>query len=207
MADRGAHGVELDEPVLTGTARAANFTNEAGVDGRTRFLRNVGGLWLLQECLREWRRDDLDALLAGAAALPAGGPRIDVDDPAFIPPDAMPDRIAVAAGRTGLDPAQTVRCILDSLAEGYARTLDDAVRVTGREVDVVHVVGGGAQNELLCRLTADATGRTVVAGPVEATALGNVIVQARAADALPAGLDDIRAQVAATTTLRRYEPS
>lgn len=200
-------GLELDQPVLTEAARAANFTNEAGVDGRTRFLRNVGGLWLLQECLRAWRRDDLDALLAGAAAVPSGGPRIDVDDPAFIPPGAMPDRIAAAAGRADLDPAQTVRCILDSLAEGYARTLDDACRIAGREVDVVHVVGGGAQNQLLCRLTADATGRTVVAGPVEATALGNVVVQARAAGALPARLDEIRAQVAATTTLRRYEPS
>lgn len=200
-------GLELDQPVLSEAARAANFTNESGVDGRTRFLRNVGGLWLLQECLREWRRDDLDALLAGAAAVPAGGPRVDVDDPAFIPPGGMPERIATAAGRDDLDPAQTVRCILDSLAEGYARTLDDASRVAGREVDVVHVVGGGAQNALLCQLTADATGRPVLAGPVEATALGNVVVQARAADALPAGLDDIRAQVATITELRRYDPS
>lgn len=200
-------GLELDQPVLTEAARAANFTNEAGVDGRTRFLRNVGGLWLLQECLREWHRDDLDALLAGAAAVPAGGPRVDVDDPAFIAPGDMPERIATAAGRDDLDPAQTVRCILDSLAEGYARTLDDASRVAGREVDVVHVVGGGAQNALLCQLTADATGRPVLAGPVEATALGNVVVQARAAGVLPAGLDDIRAEIAATTPLRRYDPS
>lgn len=199
-------GLELDQPVLTEAARAANFTNEAGVDGRTRFLRNVGGLWLLQECLREWRRDDLDALLAGAAALPAGGPRIDVDDDAFIPPGAMPERIAAAAGHADLDPAQIVRCILDSLADAYARTLDDAWHVAGRQIDVVHVVGGGSQNELLCQLTADATGRPVVAGPVEATALGNVVVQARAAGALPAGLDDIRAQLAATP-LRRYDPS
>lgn len=199
-------GLELDAPVLTEDARQANFTNEAGVDGRVRFLRNVGGLWLLQECLRTWGRRDLDALLAEAGALPAGGPRIDVDDPAFIAPDAMPDRILAATGREHLAPAEIVRGIVDSLAEGYAATLRDAIRLTGREVDVVHVVGGGSQNELLCRCTAAATGLPVLAGPVEATALGNVVVQARAAGVLPADLDAIRAALAATVPLRRYEP-
>jgi rhamnulokinase len=199
-------GLELRGPVLTEDARAANFTNELGVDGRTRFLRNVGGLWLLQECLREWGRGDLDRLLAAAAALPAGGPTVDVDDPALIPPGGMHERIATRAGRT-LDPAATVRCIVDSLATAYARTLEQAAAIADTTIDVLHVVGGGSQNQLLCQLTADATGLPVVAVPVEATALGNVAVQARTAGALPQHLDAIRSRVAASTCLPRYEPS
>jgi rhamnulokinase len=199
-------GLELDAPVLTEAARRANFTNEVGVEGRTRFLRNVGGLWLLQECLRDWRRDDLDALLDDAGRQPAGGPVVDVDDPSFIPPGGMPDRIALAAGEATMTPARTVRCILDSLARGYARTVEQAIELAGAAVDVIHVVGGGSQNELLCQLTADATARPVVAGPVEATALGNVLVQARAAGAAAASLEALRASIAATIPLRRYDP-
>ena len=199
-------GLELDAPVLTEAARQANFTNEIGVDGRTRFLRNVGGLWLLQECLREWKRGDLDALLLGAARLPGQGPRIDVDDPAFIAPDRMPERISAAAGRR-LDEVATVRCILDSLADSYARTIRQAAALADRDVEVVHIVGGGAQNDLLGQLTADATGLPVIAGPVEATALGNVVIQARAAGIMPGTLEDIRHRIAAVTPLRRYEPS
>jgi len=198
-------GVELERPVVTEAARAANFTNEAGVDGRTRFLRNVGGLWLLQECLREWGRDDLQALLTEAAALPAGGPTVDVDDDRWIPPGGMPERIATAAGRP-LDPAQTTRCIVDSLAAAYARTVHQAAELAGTQVEVIHVVGGGAQNELLCRLTAEAAGIPVLAGPVEATALGNVLVQARTLGLVPASLEALRARQAATTPLRRYAP-
>ena len=189
-------GVLTDAPIRTDAARVANFTNEIAVDGRIRFLRNVGGLWLLQECLREWGRDDLDALLDGASQV-SDAPRVDVDDPTFLPPGNMPARIASAAGTT-LDEPSTVRCILDSLADGYARTLHDAVALTGRDVDIVHVVGGGAQNALLCQLTADACGLPVLAGPVEATALGNVVVQARAF-----GLDPRPA----SANLGRYEPS
>jgi rhamnulokinase len=189
-------GVLADAPIRSDAARAANFTNEIAADGRIRFLRNVGGLWLLQECLREWGRSDLDALL-DAAALVRGAPLVDVDDASFIAPGDMPARIAAAAG-AALDEAATVRCILESLAAGYARTLRDAAALTGRDVDVVHVVGGGSQNALLCELTAGACGRPVVAGPVEATALGNVLVQARAA-----GLDPH----VDTTELGRYEPS
>lgn len=202
-------GVELDAPVLSADAQAANFTNEAGVDGRTRFLRNVGGLWLLQECQREWRREtvaDLEALLAAAAELRPGGPQIDVDDRAFIPPGQMPARIRAAAERPDLDDVAVVRCILDSLAAAYARTIDQAAALTGRRVDVVHLVGGGARNTLLCQLTADATGLPVVAGPVEATALGNVVVQARTLGLLPASLDAIRERLAASLALTRYSP-
>ena len=199
-------GLELDAPVVTEAARSANFTNELGVDGRTRFLRNVGGLWLLQECMREWGRSDLDALIAEAALVGSGGPTIDVDDPAFIPPGDMPARVAAAAGVPALGAAATVRCILESLAAGYARTVDQASGLSGSDIEVIHVVGGGSQNELLCQLTADATGRPVVAGPVEATALGNVLVQARTAGAVPDSLEAMRGGIAESTSLRRYEP-
>jgi rhamnulokinase len=198
-------GLELEHPVVTDEARDANFTNETGVDGRTRFLRNVGGLWLLQECLREWRRDDLTALLAEAGRLPAGGPTIDVDDPAWIPPADMPGRIAAAVGRP-LDPVLTTRCIVDSLAAAYARTVHQAAALAGTTVEVVHIVGGGSQNDLLCRLTAKAAGLPVLAGPVEATALGNVVVQARAHGVLPPSLEGVRQRLAASTRSRRFEP-
>lgn len=208
-------GMELDEPVITDASRAANFTNEGGVDGRIRFLRNVGGLWLLQESLREWsaagQQADLGELLDRAARLPAGGPLIDVDDQAFIAPDDMPDRIVEACRAAGQpepsDRPQIVRCILDSLAAAYARTLDQAEELTGRRAAVVHVVGGGSQNALLCQLTADRTARPVLAGPSEATALGNVAVQARTAGRVHGGLEDLRAILRSGLELRRYEPA
>ena len=199
-------GVELDQPICSEAARSANFTNEAGVDGRTRFLRNVGGLWLLQECMREWCRADLVGMLETAARLPAGGPLINVDDPAFIPPGRMPDRIATAAGRP-LSPVQTVRCVVDSLSSAFAHTIRQAAALSGAAVDVVHLVGGGSQNELLCQLTADAVQLPVIAGPAEATAVGNIIVQAQAAGVLPRPLERAREAIASSTLLRRYDPS
>ena len=207
-------GLELDAPVITEQSRAANFTNEGGVDGRTRFLRNLGGLWLLSESLRDWaERDepaDLATLLGEAAQLPPGGPTVDVDDEVFIAPDDMPGRIrdaCVTAGREAPGTrAGVVRCVLDSLAAAYARTLEQAEQLTGRAVEVVHVVGGGAQNTLLCQLAADAVGRPVLAGPVEATALGNVMVQARTAGSLTGTLEELRSGMAARLDLRRFEP-
>ncbi len=210
-------GVELQAPILTAESRAANFTNERGVDGTIRYLRNTGGLWLLQECLREWGVEgpepDLAELLSAAAALPAGGPVINAESTDFLAPDGMPARIRAAIQHAGLPAPSSrealVRCILDSLAEAYARTLQHAVRLSGRPIDVVHVVGGGSQNSLLCQLTADRTGLPVLAGPVEATALGNVLVQARAAGSLPPGpgLASIRAEARRSTRTVRYEPS
>ncbi|AXJ09877.1 rhamnulokinase family protein [Arthrobacter sp. PM3] len=208
-------GVELSHPVLTEASRAANFTNERGVDGTIRYLRNVGGLWLLSECQRTWAgegyRPDLAELLSAAAALPPGGPLINADDPYFIAPDNMPERIRAAVRNTGAvlpeHPAHIVRCILDSLAAGYARTIADAERLADLRADVVHIVGGGSQNRLLCQLTADATGKRVVAGPVEATALGNVLVQARAAGVLSGGLAELRAVVRASQHPAEYVPA
>jgi len=200
-------GLELAAPVVTEAARVANFSNEGGVDGRTRFLRNVGGLWLLQECLREWRHHDLGDLLAAAATLPNGGPIVDVDDAVFTAPGQMPERIGAAAGRTHMTQAETTRCIVDSLAKAYARTVHEAGQLAGATVEVVHIVGGGSQNQLLCQLTADTVGLPVVAGPVEATALGNVLIQARTHGAAPASLHELRALAAASTPLQRYDPS
>ncbi|MDQ0674154.1 rhamnulokinase [Pseudarthrobacter siccitolerans] len=207
-------GLELKHPVLTEASREANFTNERGVDSTIRYLRNMGGLWLLSECQRTWAqegfRPDITALLGAAAALPPGGPQVNADDPYFIAPDNMPERIRAAVRRTGdvlpNDPAAITRCIMDSLAAGYARTIRDAERLADHAVDVVHVVGGGSQNTLLCQLTADATRRPVIAGPVEATALGNVLIQARAAGAVAGGLPELRRIIGAGASLRRFEP-
>ncbi len=210
----GLVGLELEAPIRDEHSRAANFTNELGVDGRIRFLRNVMGLWLLQESIRTWERADraaqLATLLAAAAERPAGGPTFDPNDPSLLPPGDMPARISalvVAAGAAPLDdPVAVVRSILDSLATAFAEAVRDATRIAGREVDVVHVVGGGSQNALLCQLTADALGRPVVAGPVEATAIGNLLVQARAHGQLAGGLEDLRAVVRRSADTRRYDP-
>ena len=207
-------GVELDGPILTEESRAANFTNEGGVDGRIRYLRNVMGLWLLQESLRTWELEgtpeDLGALLAAAGELPPGGPIVDPDDPSFLPPGDMPSRIVEACTRLDQPPPRTrvalVRCIVDSLAIAYGRAVRDAARLSGRAVEVVHLVGGGARNTLLCQLTADACGLPVLAGPVEATALGNVLVQARANGLVAGDLEALRALVRNTQEIRRYEP-
>jgi rhamnulokinase len=201
-------GMELEEPVSTEEGRLANFTNEQGVDGRIRFLRNVGGLWLLEECFREWATERRSVLLRDAARLARGGPLINPDDPSFLVPGRMPARIAEAAKGRGaaMGPSAIVRCILDSLAMAYARTLAQASTLANREIDVVHIVGGGSANGLLCQLTADATGLPVLAGPTEATALGNLVVQARHQGACPASLEAMRACIAASTELKEYRP-
>ncbi|QDG68196.1 rhamnulokinase [Pseudarthrobacter sp. NIBRBAC000502772] len=207
-------GLELDHPVMTEASRAANFTNERGVDGTIRYLRNMGGLWLLSECQRTWAAEghtpELADLLAAAAALPPGGPQINPDDSAFIAPDNMPHRIRATVRHTGDilpdNQAAITRCIMDSLATGYARAIADAERLAERTVDVVHIVGGGSQNGLLCQLTADTTGKKVMAGPVEATAVGNVLVQARAAGHVSGGLTELRRLVVSSHELQTFTP-
>ncbi len=207
-------GVELEAPNLDDAGRIAGFTNEGGVDGRTRYLHNVMGLWLLNETRRAWDQDGtpnrLQALLDAAAAEPAGGPTFDVDAEAFLAPGDMPTRIEAACATAGspLPPRRSalVRAILDSLAAAYARTINAAARITTRPTGVVHVVGGGARNALLCQLTADATGLPVVAGPVEATALGNLAVQARALGLVEGDLARLRAITRDSERVTRYEP-
>jgi rhamnulokinase len=207
-------GVELDRPVLTEESRLANFTNELGVDDRVRYLRNVMGLWLLQESVRVWSaaglEADLPGLLDDAGRAPAFVSLINPDDPSFLPPGDMPARIADLCRRTGqpapADPAATVRCVLESIALAHRRTVRAASALSGRDVDVVHIVGGGARNALLCQLTADACGLPVVAGPVEATASGNVLVQARALGVIGGDLTDLRSLLRRDADLVRYEP-
>ena len=204
-------GMELDAPVLTAESRAANFTNEAGVDQTIRYLRNLTGLWLLQQSVRCWPGESLDDLLAEAARVPRLRFVIDPDDPVFVPPGDMPGRIAAwLAGRGEAVPAgpvETVRCVLDSLALAYRRAIAEVQSLSGRHADVVHIVGGGARNALLCQLTADATGLPVIAGPAEATCFGNVLVQARALGAAPGDLAGMRALIRSTQPLRSFTPT
>ncbi|MFF3436741.1 rhamnulokinase family protein [Streptosporangium sp. NPDC002721] len=256
-------GVELDQPMISEEGRRANFTNEAGIDGTVRYLRNVTGLWLLQECIRTWEAETVPAetpLGTGASnrlsaeqpagsstglsseqpaessagsstGLSAGAPGgrvdleellrqaaleepfrsvVDADDPVFHPPGDMPGRVADFCRRTGRPVpetrAQVVRCVIDSLALAHRAAIEDARRLTGQAVDTIHIVGGGSRNALLCRLTADACGLPVVAGPVEATSIGNVLVQARADGVVSGTLTDLRALIRRTQHLERYEP-
>jgi rhamnulokinase len=207
-------GVELERPVLTEASRLANFTNEGGVDGRVRYLHNVMGLWLLTECIRDWERDgstvSLAALLAQASAVTMTVALFDADDETFLAPGDMPARIAgwlrahdlpVPTSRPEL-----VRSILESLAAAYASSIRAASRLSGRSIEVVHLVGGGSQNDLLCQLTADATGLPVLAGPVEATAIGNMLVQARARGFVSGDLEALRAIVRTAFPPKRFEP-
>ncbi|HYY11563.1 MAG TPA: rhamnulokinase family protein [Kineosporiaceae bacterium] len=208
----GLVGVELPEPVLSSESRQANVTNEAGVDGTVRYLRNVMGLWLLNETMRVWRAQgrprDLQKLLRQAEQLPGGGPTVDPDDPVFLPPGDMQRRIERECRRTGQrvprSGAEIVRCILDSLAQAFARTVDEVARLAGRSIEVIHLVGGGANIDLLCRLVARCSGTPVTAGPAEATALGNALVQARALGAGGNSLREMRESVRRTQPLRHY---
>jgi rhamnulokinase len=207
-------GVELPAPILTQASQAANFTNERGLDGTIRYLRNITGLWPLQESLRTWRAQglhaDLPDLLAAAAQRPAFTAVINIDDPTLVPPGDMPARIADACRRAGqpipTDHPAIVRCIIDSLATAHQRAIDDAARLSGRAIDVIHLIGGGSRNDLLCQATADACQRPVIAGPAEATAIGNVLVQARTALHHTYGLDQIRAVVRASFPTRTFQP-
>jgi len=206
-------GVELEHAVTTEDARLAGFTNEGGVDGRVRFLRNVMGLWLLSECLRAWSRagtdHDLPALLEQAALVRPDVATFDANDPSLMAPGDMPARIAALLTQQA-DPVpatapELVRSILASLAQAYAGAVRDVERLTGRTTRTVHLVGGGAQNALLCQLTADATGLPVVAGPVEATAMGNLLVQARTHGLLGGDLEALRAVVARSSPPRTHQ--
>ena len=206
----GLVGLELETPVLTEAARAANFTHEGGVDQTIRFLTNVMGTWLLSETLRTWGRSDLGPLLAAAADLTGPVTIFDVQDPRFVPPGDMLSRIATWCDEHDApvprDDVSLVRSIVESLAAAYAQALGTAGALSGREIQQVHVVGGGSQNTLLCQAIADRSGLPVVAGPVEATALGNVLVQARAAGGLTGGLAEMRDLVRRTHDLQTFAP-
>lgn len=202
-------GVETSQPVLTEQARGFNLTNEAGVAGTTRLLKNVMGLWIVQECRRAWNAE-FATLYAEAAQVPAGGPLMNPDDPRFLPPGTdMPRRVQAYCAETGQTVPQTqaqlVRCVLDSLAHRTADVLEQLEQATGQSIHTLHIVGGGSQGQLLNQLTADLTGRTVVAGPVEATLIGNLLVQAQACGNIPPG--GLRDVVRASEALTTFTPS
>jgi rhamnulokinase len=179
-------GAELPAPLINEQAHDYNFTNEVGVGGSIRFLKNIMGLWLVQECRRAWERAGhslvYDELARLAEAAPPFVSLIDPDHAGFILPANMPTAIADFCRRTGqpapLEPGPVVRCALESLALRYRWVLEKLQELLSRRLDVIHVVGGGSQNRFLCQLTADACNCPVLAGPVEATAIGNVLVQA-----------------------------
>jgi len=206
-------GLEINEPVITDAAFAANLTNEGGVGGTFRLLRNITGLWLVHECRRVWaqegREHSFDQLIALAKNAPALQSFIDPNDAAFDDPGDMPARIRAFCAHTGqpepVDSGAVVRCILESLALKHAQTIDLLASVSGLSPREIHVVGGGARNELLCRWTADAAGLTVLAGPEEATLLGNLAVQAMALGEI-SSLAEAREVIHASVLPITYEP-
>ena len=206
-------GAELAQPAITRAALAHNFTNEGGVCNTFRFLKNISGLWPVQECKRIWSRDgrnfsydDLTRLASEARPLAAF---VDPDHADFFAPGDMPARIRAFCKRTGQPEPDTegavIRCALESLALKFRHTLDQLEETLGKGMSSIHIVGGGTRNTLLCRFTANATGRPVVAGPVEATALGNILVQALARGQV-GSLAEIREIVRNSTDLVTYEP-
>jgi rhamnulokinase len=206
-------GLEVREPVITDASFAANLTNEGGVDGTFRLLRNVTGLWLVEECRRAWALEgseySLDQLIALAKAAPAFGSFIEPNEPVFAQPGDMPARVRAFCAHTGqpepAEPGAVVRCILESLALKHAQTIDLLAAVSGVAPREIHVVGGGARNELLCRWTANAAGLPVVAGPEEATLLGNLLVQAISLGEI-GSLAEARDVVRSSLSPPTYEP-
>jgi len=206
-------GVECQEPVISPEVAAANCTNEGGAFGTIRFLKNVMGLWLLDACRREWSgraAPDLAALIAGASSRSGFAGFVNPDDLRFLNPRSMSAAIRGGLEESGQTPPDDAvglaKVIFDSLALRYAAVVDTIAQLTGRPIDGIHIVGGGARNDYLNQATADAAGRPVVAGPVEATVAGNVLVQAIASGELGT-LAEGRARVARSFGLRRFEPN
>ena len=206
-------GVELPAPVINEAARKGGFTNEAGFGSTTRFLKNIVGLWILQESRRDWAQKGMELDYAEINRLAAEAEPfrslINPDDPRFLKPDDMPAKVASYCRDTGQPepetPGQIARCILESLALLYRQSLDAVEELTGRKIAKLHIVGGGSQSALLNQFAASATGRSVLAGPVEATAVGNVLIQAIALGDL-GSLNALRRVVRASFPIETYEP-
>jgi rhamnulokinase len=206
-------GIEAEEPIITERSLAYDFTNEGGLNGTFRFLKNIMGLWLVQECKREWARAgrsySYDDLTRMAAEAPACGPLVSLSDSRFLSPGGMPARIQGFCRETGQAVPETkgeiVRCALESLAMEYRWVAERLDEIAGHRLPVLHIFGGGSQNKLLNQFAAAATGRTVVAGPVEATAIGNVLVQAIALGHI-GSLAEGRALVRRSFEVGTYEP-
>jgi rhamnulokinase len=206
-------GVEVPQPVITAETLRANFTNEGGVAGTTRLLKNIMGLWLVQECRRTWARQgrdySYDELLSRAQAARPFAALVDPDNTTFLSPGDMPARLAAYCRQTGQvspnDEGGFVRCALESLALKYRWTIERLEAILGTTIATIHVVGGGTRNTLLCQFTADACARPVHAGPVEATAAGNILLQAMGRGRITS-LADARAIVARSFPVTVYEP-
>jgi rhamnulokinase len=206
-------GVEVPRPVINAETMRYNFTNEGGVAGTTRLLKNIMGLWLVQECRRTWARAgrewSYEELTARAQAAPPFTTLVDPDAAAFLAPGDMPARLAAVCTRTGQvlpgDEGAMVRCCLESLALKYRWAIDRLEAILGTTITTIHVVGGGTKNALLCQFTADACGRPVQAGPVEATAIGNILMQAMGRGRL-GSMAELRDVVARSFPVTVYEP-
>jgi sugar (pentulose or hexulose) kinase len=206
-------GLETFKPYLGADALAANATNEGGVYGSLRLLQNATGLWIVQQCRTAWRQQGQDYSYAQLVALALAAPPfksfINVNDPAFLPPGEHPRLVQDYCARTGQpvpdNPGAIIRAVLQSLALTYRLTLEKLLVVSGRAADVVHIVGGGIQNELLNQMTANATGRPVVVGPIEATVIGNALVQLIALGELQ-DINEGRALVANMNAWQYYDP-
>jgi rhamnulokinase len=204
-------GLELDHPVIGADSLALNFTNEVGVGGKIRLLKNIAGLWLLQECRRAWMAEGIAYSYEQLARMAADArPHSAVIDPdAFLEPDGMPAKIADFCSRTGQEPpashADYARAILESLALRYRHVIESLEILGGRKINTIHIVGGGSRNSVLNQFVADSTGRHVIAGPAEATAIGNILVQAMGAGELH-GLDQLRAVVRRSFPPATVEP-
>ena len=207
-------GIESPTPFINGEIRAANYTNEVGFGDSVRLLKNIVGMWIQQETMRAWKSlghdfsaQELDRM---AEAEPARRSIIDPEDPRFLKPNDMPQKIADYCRETNQPVpenfGQTIRCILESLALTYRKHLDGISALTGKKIDTLHVVGGGSRSRLFMQMIADATGRKVVAGPVEGTSCGNVLIQAVAAGEL-SGIDEIRAVVRNSFDVKTYVPA
>jgi rhamnulokinase len=205
-------GVELESPLINDGSLDANYTNEVGVDNRIRFLKNIPGLWVLQECRRTWKRQGLEfsyaELLERAAAASPSATLLDLE--LFVAPGDYPQRIRDYALRTEQevpeDPGSIARVILFSLAARYKQVLESLEQLTGRKLEVIHIVGGGSRNRLLNQLTADVTGRRVIAGPAEATAAGNALTQAMGTGEI-GSLEELRAIVRQSFEVEEFRPA
>ncbi len=206
-------GCELDQPLLTAQSRELGLSNEVGANGKVNYLKNIIGLWLIQESRRQWRREGSEYSYAQLERLALEAPPlqsfIDPDAPEFTPPGDIPGRVRAYCRRTGQPVPETVgqvmRCIYESLALKYRFSLDQLTQATGRRFSALHILGGGAKDGLLCRMTAQCTGIPVIAGPVEATALGNVLVQLTALGELP-DVEAGRRMLARSEPVTRYDP-
>ncbi len=206
-------GAELARPVLSDACRMLNFTNEGGVQGSVRLLKNIAGLWIVQQCRAQWQRERKDLswerLIQLAEQAPSMVSVVDTDDPLFVSPDNMPEAIREYCRRTSQPPPESegevIRCALESLALRYRLTLSHLEQLVGHELSTIHMVGGGVQNRMLCQFAADACGRRVMAGPVEATALGNVMMQAIGTGRL-SSVKEARELIRGADDIRQYEP-